>query len=663
MATLPRQAVVVVHGIGEQRPLQTLLRFVRATSKHSHYGIVKEHHAVYGAPYDLGDRTDQRRLKVTWNHHCLDNGELVVKNSQANTDFYEYYWASEFSGTSWRQLASWLWVLVRRRRGTVSTTRLLGPVAKARRAILTAWLLIFTAFLLWASLGKNVGAWTATGLAWICAVALLVAVVASSGLGLITFTRTVLTVGMTGIAFFTSRWLAGGKTLEEAFDNLSGSVVVTLSTLILSGFFLRVLGDAARYLNNTPDNVESAETVRADAIKVLDALHNAKDRNGRPRYERIVVVGHSLGSVIAYDAVRHLWAKYNKCIPFERDDGSLATALVRSVEHEAAKLVEAGQRSVGLCNAREALWRAKYALYLYLRDRATPQQRDARRWIISDLVTLGSPLTYADLLLAGSADELKTLMLERMLAYDPPQFQRSAGRKNRIVYEMPRTSTTAPYDTLHHAAVFAATRWTNLYFTHDLIGGPVAPHFGPGVHDVPLRRGVDNHGGQRRQPTEQDALPGRDEWIGKFLLSYPHSSYWKTSLRAWSKLNNAASKKARELLGTIVEREPCVIIRTPTYPSQENLERIRGLMKTAREECREASSPPTLQMRMLAGLLFDQPYGVWLGGDPRVEVTSSLPLEIKEILGDGTSVYVGRSPDSRPTDDGAVQVADELPSS
>jgi hypothetical protein len=46
---------------------------------------------------------------------------------------------------------------------------------------------------------------------------------------------------------------------------------------------------------------------------------------------------------------------------------------------------------------------------------------------------------------------------------------------------------------LHHAAPFAVTRWTNLYFevgwfgfSGDLIGGPVAPQFGPWVKDVPL---------------------------------------------------------------------------------------------------------------------------------------------------------------------------------
>jgi hypothetical protein len=46
---------------------------------------------------------------------------------------------------------------------------------------------------------------------------------------------------------------------------------------------------------------------------------------------------------------------------------------------------------------------------------------------------------------------------------------------------------------LHHAAPFAVTRWTNLYFPArrglfgDIIGGPVAPVFGAGVKDVAVR--------------------------------------------------------------------------------------------------------------------------------------------------------------------------------
>ena len=47
---------------------------------------------------------------------------------------------------------------------------------------------------------------------------------------------------------------------------------------------------------------------------------------------------------------------------------------------------------------------------------------------------------------------------------------------------------------LHHAAPFAAVRWTNIHdpallvILGDLISGPIAPIYGPGVIDVDLRR-------------------------------------------------------------------------------------------------------------------------------------------------------------------------------
>jgi hypothetical protein len=47
---------------------------------------------------------------------------------------------------------------------------------------------------------------------------------------------------------------------------------------------------------------------------------------------------------------------------------------------------------------------------------------------------------------------------------------------------------------LHHAAPFAAVRWTNIHdpallvILGNLISGPIAPIYGPGVIDVDLRR-------------------------------------------------------------------------------------------------------------------------------------------------------------------------------
>ena len=51
-------------------------------------------------------------------------------------------------------------------------------------------------------------------------------------------------------------------------------------------------------------------------------------------------------------------------------------------------------------------------------------------------------------------------------------------------YQLPDGTWTQSKSLLHHAALFACTRWTNIHFASDLVGGPLAGLFGDGVKDV-----------------------------------------------------------------------------------------------------------------------------------------------------------------------------------
>jgi hypothetical protein len=91
---------------------------------------------------------------------------------------------------------------------------------------------------------------------------------------------------------------------------------------------------------------------------------------------------------------------------------------------------------------------------------------------------------------AGSKADFETRKQERELITCPPQRDDKG-----YAYSGPR-----PYDVgqnklytpliLHHAAPFAVTRWTNLYFPSklglfgDFVGGPLAPELGHGIKDV-----------------------------------------------------------------------------------------------------------------------------------------------------------------------------------
>jgi hypothetical protein len=68
----------------------------------------------------------------------------------------------------------------------------------------------------------------------------------------------------------------------------------------------KVAGDAARYLHVAPPNIESRRRIREAGIKLLEALYSSN------KYDRIVIVGHSLGSVIGYDILTYFWARLHE---------------------------------------------------------------------------------------------------------------------------------------------------------------------------------------------------------------------------------------------------------------------------------------------------------------------------------------------------------------
>ena len=70
----------------------------------------------------------------------------------------------------------------------------------------------------------------------------------------------------------------------------------------------------------------------------------------------------------------------------------------------------------------------------------------------------------------------------------------------------------APTLILHHAAPFAATRWTNFFFADDPIGGPLANVFGYGVKDFEV------------VPSKLCVEPAR--WYDPLAGIRLHTSYW-----------------------------------------------------------------------------------------------------------------------------------------
>jgi hypothetical protein len=139
-----------------------------------------------------------------------------------------------------------------------------------------------------------------------------------------------------------------------------------------------------------------------------------------------------------------------------------------------------------------AFQEAQRALWLEQRQLGNP-------WLITDFVTLGSPLAHADLLLASGRDDLRTRQQQRELPTCPPvgELQRRNSTVERYHYEKSYAVGGEPRSirVLHHAALFAVTRWTNIFvpirfgLLGDLVGGPLRDVFGWGIGDVAVSDG------------------------------------------------------------------------------------------------------------------------------------------------------------------------------
>lgn len=238
-----------------------------------------------------------------------------------------------------------------------------------------------------------------------------------------------------------------------------------------------------------------------------------------------MVIGHSLGAVIAYDAITLLWQRRHAQIALPpAGSNTQAGAAVRVVEQSGRAIDSGGSgiRPPAEPADRDTLvttfQEAQAGLAAAIRNASptrtapppsprltSPSQR--ARWIITDLVTLGSPLAHADAFLAVDATRLRERFEDRSLHQCPPCTQRSLGAKEHPYRSappsragVPPVTSGRPYDP-PQAAAFAVVRWTNRYFRHDVVGGPVAQHFGYGIDDAPLA--------------------GTKKWMGWMLLANP----------------------------------------------------------------------------------------------------------------------------------------------
>ena len=239
-----------------------------------------------------------------------------------------------------------------------------------------------------------------------------------------------------------------------SFWSAIGACYVIGLYLALSVSFLQpYLGDAARYFRNSPSNVAVRREIRRQAVNTLQALHLSGN------YDRIVVVAHSLGTVVAYDMLRAYYGRINNFLPDPSTLGADFIGLDQgSVDMPSAR---AGGRRVIELMAQEVAEARKRVDD----NKARPGDDKLKAWLVTDFVTLGSPLTHAHYLMCrGKAeDQLKKdfdrRVQEREFPTCPPRKMDGDGR---LTFDNPGSGKRE----FHHGGLFALTRWTNLFFLH-----------------------------------------------------------------------------------------------------------------------------------------------------------------------------------------------------
>ncbi len=408
-----RQAVVVIHGMGEQRPMQFLRDFVDAAIPAPEGGGKATY---YSKPDHMSELFELRSFLVP------------PSANQPQTELYEYYWAHHMSGNRLKQLFPLLKTLLLR----------------------WPWEIAASLRLMWLVL-------------W------------------------VLTLGI-GYASLKIGPRLGFSNTRDLFVELGLHVSVATFLVVVVGLVVTwgvgAFVDVARYLNPHPQNVAIRQKIRAEAVKLLRNLQDSG------KYHRIIVVGHSLGSFIGLDALIHLWIECKRGYsPVEGNE--------QPVQSQLAELEAAAERLCACAAAGQDIEQAQKEYTDRQRDLWRELRQLGSPWLITDFVSVGSPLAHAATLLGSRSDPVRALQARYELPRCPPEWEVKKNRRRGFAYPLPELEPKPDAKpiglrTFHNAAFFAPTRWTNIWFPSsmglfgDIFAGPVAPEFGPGVVDQPV---------------------------------------------------------------------------------------------------------------------------------------------------------------------------------
>ncbi|HUG30214.1 MAG TPA: hypothetical protein VMQ65_06875 [Candidatus Limnocylindria bacterium] len=407
-----RQAVVVIHGMGEHRPLETLNGFIQA-------GLVAVDgkRLFYSRPDEVTKSYESRRYLAP-----RQPPDPTEPETYAQTEFYEYHWAHLMQGNKFtdiwptfsRMLLRWPWAV--------------PEGLRVVWAVVWALIILGAIFFLFGP-GRELKV---------------------TGHPVEDVLQPIVGVGLWGV--------------------LVMYVVVTLFGSWVTTSFV----DVVRYLDTSPRSYQVRRDIREGIIGLLQGLHDSASN-----YQRIIIVAHSLGSYIAYDAISYLWGQMN-----DRHAGRPRPGIPGGRVPDGLPELEAAAFALTDDDASRSTFRdAQRRLWLGLRANGNP-------WKITDLITLGSPMYFADRLYTKNRADFDERVQRRELPKCPPLTDERPKRDDSKppVYSF----SSGGRRVLYHGAPFAVVRWTNLWFPArlrffgDWFGGPLAPLYGKGIADIAL---------------------------------------------------------------------------------------------------------------------------------------------------------------------------------
>lgn len=330
------------------------------------------------------------------------------------------------------------------------------------------------------------------------------------------------------------QFAAGGLSAAAGWASGTFTAVIAGANLVAGYVVTRVLADAARYLTPKPEHVLARNAIREEGVHLLRALHDSGV------YQRVVVVGHSLGSVIGLDILRITFDELrhpDPTKPVPKEEAEAFRGLVEALpDNPSPTEIDRFQQ------AQRRLWRES-------RERGV-------RWLVTDFVTLGSPLAHAPLLLDGKRASLRQRQEEKEYPTCPPRGDILYPR----TYNLPNGSKRSGL-LLDHGAVFAVTTWSNAWFPvtglyGDPVGGPLQPVWGRGIRDVPVR------------------LTSRRRHRVKELFLLAHTQYFRRDLDLDADL--LAVEVAREGAGSEGDAQCDETTSDAIRESRKDLDRMSG---------------------------------------------------------------------------------------